>query len=217
MLQNYREQLLKYYSLVGSKIKCDPVNSDLRLLLKESYLETYGDNADISTYDYSFKNVRYGMRKSNEYIENRINYILSVSETDIEAIRYFETMFMDIMTTFEEKLCFISMKETLEFMSDNNQYLDLNFVQIAATKNSEVPCKGWWKCWGKCVASIIGGYYAGGIAGCGVLGGIGGTVGSALEPGAGTVIGALSGCAAGTLLGGLGGALTGAVLGCDQD
>ena len=67
-------------------------------------------------------------------------------------------------------------------------------LQSATAHGEEDGCGGWWFCWGKCAAGIIGGAGTGALVGCGV---------------------ATIGCGAGAVIGGIFGALVGAVASCD--
>ena len=68
-------------------------------------------------------------------------------------------------------------------------------LQSATAHGEEDGCGGWWSCWGKCAAGIIGGAGTGALVGCGV---------------------ATIGCGAGAIIGGIFGALVGAAASCDS-
>ena len=96
-------------------------------------------------------------------------------------------------------LLITSQQAAIEFI-DNNQ--DLFRAQPIGVKSG-----GWWKSWGKCSASILGGAISLGTTG--LLGGA--SVGTVVLP----IVGSVSGAIVGGIGGLIGGALTGAVAGCD--
>lgn len=68
--------------------------------------------------------------------------------------------------------------------------------------NVQAKCSGWWSCWGKCAAGIIGGAGSGALS----LGLAGAGVGTVTLPLVGTVSGAALGAIGGAISGGLLGA-----------
>ncbi|ESU18933.1 hypothetical protein FCR2A7T_23390 [Flavobacterium cauense R2A-7] len=82
----------------------------------------------------------------------------------------------------------------------------VNAISALDTKYNGTVAKGWWKGWGKCVSSILGGA----VTGATTLGLAGAAVGTVALP----VVGTVSAGAVGAIGGGIGGALTGAAAGC---
>lgn len=74
-------------------------------------------------------------------------------------------------------------------------------------EDEDEECSGWWSCWGKCAAGIVGG------AGTGALtfGFAGAAIGTVTVP----VVGTVSMAAVGAVAGGIAGGLAGAATSCD--
>jgi hypothetical protein len=86
------------------------------------------------------------------------------------------------------------------------QIVNNEVTNTTITAKASAGCRGWWKCWGKCVSSIVGG----GLTGAGTLGLAGAAVGTVTLP----VVGTVAAGTVGAVVGGVGGALTGAAAGC---
>lgn len=104
----------------------------------------------------------------------------------------------------------------LRITNDNIDFM-IAFVDYMSSLEynnlAKSDCDGWWDCWGRCAAAIIGGAIIGAIGGCGSIGGVGAAIGSIGGP-PGIAIGAVVGCVVGGAAGLIGGALTGAAAGC---
>lgn len=104
----------------------------------------------------------------------------------------------------------------IRITNDNIDFM-IAFVDYMSTLDynnlTKSDCDGWWDCWGRCAAAIIGGAIIGAIGGCGSIGGVGAAIGSFGGP-PGVAIGAIVGCVVGGAAGLIGGALTGAAAGC---
>ncbi len=105
-------------------------------------------------------------------------------------------------------------KQLAQVLTDFERQLVIKMQNLNDKYGSvETGKKGWWKSWGKCVASSLGGAITGGVVGCGAIGGIGAIVGTVV-PGPGNAVGAAAGCIGGGIAGAIGGGLSGAALGC---
>ena len=77
----------------------------------------------------------------------------------------------------------------------------------AAEMTSIKNCNGWWSCWGKCVAGIVGDAIVGGVG----LGLEGAAIGTVTVP----VLGTVSAGAVGAIAGAIGGGIAGASEACN--
>lgn len=212
-IKEFQSGLGKFFATVENKTVCSPIKIDLKTAFEESYVEVFKENADVSNFNSSFKKFQYKTVKGSDYVENKITEILSTSPSETEAIKSFENLILDKNVAFSDKIDFISMKETIMYLSVSNSYLETNYITSHSGKGAQ-RCNSWWSSWGKCATGIIGGWITGAIGGCAGLGGVGAAAGAIVGP-EGVPIGAVAGCVVGGIVGEIGGALVGAATSCD--
>lgn len=173
----------------------DAVNEVYLSKAKElGYPVDYGfTDYDYSSYSDEFKERLAVLNTAGSY-EAQENYISVLRES-------IESAYASSLSQEE--------KNTLVF----NLQLTIDLLNYAEQKSRSLVgddlrgrCRGWWSCWGKCVAGTLGGLITGAVGG----GLAGAAVGTVTLP----VVGTVSGAAVGVVGGGIGGALTGAAASC---
>ncbi len=119
----------------------------LKLSFDESYAEVFKKNADIAKFIDPSKNSQMRTVKGRLFAENKVTQIVSNSLSEDDAILAFGNLHKDKNVSFEDKIDFISIKETLKFMSAANVYLESKYITNHSGKGTQTPCKGWWSCW----------------------------------------------------------------------
>jgi hypothetical protein len=149
---------------------------------------------------------------TDPYLAKKMVYYSSISASENEYLKRLGLLKLEVRASTlspDEKsdlLTQITLNE--KFV----RYLDQEDAKAKMSEEDEdeeedEECSGWWNCWGKCVAGIVGG------AGTGALtfGFAGAAVGTLTLP----VVGTVSAGLVGSIVGGVAGGLSGAAVSCD--
>ncbi len=156
---------------------------------------------------------------SEEYLQfsNRIN------EIDADSKEKYQLKLSQTLEKVKESNLVLSEKQILVdnimFLKAFSNWMEtidsLSLEQGVFLAKGVSKCEdGWWACWGKKVANVIGEGLSGAIKGCGIIGGVGATIGAGVGSLAGGIgalpgaaVGAVTGCSAGGVIGFIAGAL----------
>jgi hypothetical protein len=178
-LSNEQKNILNYFENFNTSLNKTEKVSEKDIKTIEDLIKKANEN---STYQWVVRNASKtsSFKEFHEMIEKKIK----TSKNSIE---------IDELILIDYSLQIISNKYYNSSNKTNNVFLNTNSFD-------------WWKSWGKCAASIVGGA----ITGSTTLGLAGAAVGTIALP----VVGTVAGGAVGAIGGGIGGALTGAAAGC---
>lgn len=145
-------------------------------------------------------------------LEDKLSYYSSISESEDDYLWRLRTLKTEVITS---SLSSVSKSKLLTRITLNEElvrYLDKADQAVRDTNgedddDQEEECSGWWQCWGKCVAGILGGAATGALT----FGFAGAAVGTITLP----VVGTVSAGTVGAVAGGVAGGLTGATTSCD--
>jgi hypothetical protein len=206
IVNKYQNDLSTFYKNASSNISLNN-NIDLKTIFSSSYIKLFSNKEGLENLNKGFNNYRSFERKRSTFVENKISEIINNSLSEKEAIASFQTLIEDSKTTLEDKIDFISIRETIIFISNNEDYVHSKINTSNASNKMYAKCSGWWSCWGKCVAGTLGGAITGGAT----LGLAGAAVGTVVLP----VVGTVSAGTVGAVTGAVGGGLAGAAASCN--
>ncbi|HEY9047494.1 MAG TPA: hypothetical protein VIN08_16425 [Ohtaekwangia sp.] len=147
---------------------------------------------------------------ARQVFQDKLNSCISSSTSEDEFLIKLSKLRKEVLNDQTDNIVkskFLSKIALFEkFVNYIQEKVAFNITHTTA-KEDDSKCKGWWPCWGKCAAGILGG------AGTGALtfGLAGAAVGTVTLP----VIGTVSAGAVGAIGGAITGGLTGAVSSCD--
>lgn len=120
---------------------------------------------------------------------------------------------LNLTISIEEKQILV---DSIGFMAAFVDWMDTIETQTVNKSPflAKTNCRGWWSCWGKCVAGTMGGALKTGLEGCGIGAAVGGAASAVPSLGLATPVGIVGGCAVGGIIGAIGGGLSGAAETC---
>lgn len=144
---------------------------------------------------------------SNDELAQKIVYYSSISANEDQYLSRLRVLKREVQASEispREKSALLTQITLNEEFVRYLQHKEATFKSLGDDDDDdeEEECKGWWSCWGKCVAGIVGG------AGTGALtfGFAGAAAGTITVPVVGTISLGVVGAVAGGVAGGLGGA-----------
>ncbi|EON76356.1 hypothetical protein ADIS_3159 [Lunatimonas lonarensis] len=180
--------------------------------LSHKYIENLHElGARVYSLGSSQPTLRTNFRPSDEYVQ--ISRALTDAASHSTHQIYIETLSKLKISTDGSRMSQMEKDLVVENINFMNSFV--NWME--STNNAlgtSATCNGWWSCWGKCAAGVLGSGITGGIGGCATGALVGGAVGT-VAPGIGNGVGVVSGCVAMGVIGGIGGALLGASSYCE--
>jgi len=147
---------------------------------------------------------------SERDLEEKLVYYSSISESEDDYLRKLRALRTEVMNSTLSPAIKSKLLTRIALQEEVVKYLDKVDQTTRSEKDKDdkkEECSGWWKCWGKCVAGILGGAATGALT----FGFAGAAVGTVTVP----VVGTVSAGTVGAIAGGVAGALTGATTSCD--
>ena len=192
------------------------INSDLSLNnedLSDFFLKEL-ESLNVETLEISQNNPNFRTTSSNLQLSNEFHDLSStINNTTLYSTNQaYQNSILSLGESIKSSNLALYEKQIL---TDNIKFMNsfVNWMHSAETVYGTYSCTGWWACWGRCAAGVLGSAITGGLGGC-ATGGLGGAVGT-IVPGIGNAAGVVSGCVAAGVIGAIGGGLMGSATFCN--
>jgi len=148
--------------------------------------------------------------RARQTFQDKLSFCISTSSSEDEFLLKLSNLKIEVLNDQTDNIIKSELLSQIVLFEKFIGYIQTKITlntSITTSNEDDGKCKGWWSCWGKCIAGTLGG------AGTGALtfGLAGAAVGTVTLP----VVGTVSAGTVGAIGGAIAGGLTGAASSCD--